>query len=281
MTVDTSQVGLCVETEEFRVSSTRLAQFAAATDDESVRHATGELAPPVFANVPTIQPMVEALRPITKGFVLHGQHDFHFHQPIVPGMSLFARATVQGFKPAPAGVSIIIRLETSDLDGTTVNTQYFSGFVVGDRLDSAVGEPAPHHRWQDASSDRKPIATVEHSLALDQTSRYADAARDYSDYCLKADAARSRGYDAVLVHGMLTMSLVSRAVVAEVCDDDSTRLKRLAGRFSKPVLLLPGQEIRTSIWELGRSGDRRVVAYSAEDASGETVMTHGVAEIEE
>ncbi|MGF1609718.1 MAG: MaoC/PaaZ C-terminal domain-containing protein [Kiloniellales bacterium] len=279
MSFDMTQIGRTIETAEFRVNSLRLAQFAAAIDDESPRHLEGEVATPLFANVPPMQAMLEALRCVTGDFALHGQHDFHFYRPIVPGMRLFSRARVQGLQPSPSGVSIVIRLETRDADKGLVNEQFFTAFVVGAKLEQAAGEAAPAHRLPDEVVATTPLARAIYALQPDQTRRYADAARDYSDYTLDLDAARAKGFDAILVHGMLTMAFASRAVVAEACGADSTNLKRLAGRFSKPVFLLPGQAISTTLWQLGRRDGRRLVGYQAENAAGDIVIKHGLAEI--
>jgi acyl dehydratase len=276
---DVTQIGRTIETPEFRVNSVRLAQFASAIDDDCPPHLEGAVSAPLFANVPPMQAMVEAVHCVTGDFTLHGQHDFHFYRPIVPGMRLLARARVQGLQPSRAGVSIILRLETRDADRGLVNEQFFTGFVAGGALDQAAGEAAPEHRLPDEATSEPPLARAIYAMQPDQTRRYADAARDYSDYTLDLEAARDKGFDAILVHGMLTMAFASRAVVAEACGADSTALKRLAGRFSKPVFLLPGQAIATTLWDLGQRDGRRLVGYQAENAAGEVVIKHGLAEI--
>jgi acyl dehydratase len=102
-------IGMLRDSEEFRTSSHRLAQFARSVDDENPRHLAGEFAPPVFYHVPVMQSMVEVLDKATDGFVLHGEHDFFFHAPIVPGQRLFSTSTLASVRGTRAGTVFVIR----------------------------------------------------------------------------------------------------------------------------------------------------------------------------
>jgi acyl dehydratase len=279
VTFDLSRLGQTRRTEEFRVNTVRLAQFAAAIDDESPAHREGRIASPVFANVPPMQPTIEMLRSVTPAFAFHGQHDFRYHQPIRPGMRLFSQATLQGVIPSPAGVSVVVKSETRDEKEELVDEQYFTAFVAGATLAKGAGEAAPEHKLPDLAKTAKPLAEVKSPMAADQTFRYADAARDYSAYTLRLDAAKVLGFDHLLVHGMLTMAFAGRAVVAKACGGDSATLKRLAGRFSAPVFLAPGQAITTRIWKLDNIEGRQAFGFEASDASGQTVIKNGRAEV--
>lgn len=279
MGFDLSSIGKTRTSVEFRVNTARLGQFAAATSDENPRHLEGAIAPPVFANVPPMQLTVETLLQVTPDFAFHGEHDFHLHRPIMPGMRLRSRATLHGAQPTPAGVAIVIKTQTEELDGKLVDEQYFTALVAGARLDKGVGGTAPDHKVPDAVRAGAPLAKVTYPMDADQTRRYADAARDYSEYALNLEAARAKGLDGVLVHGMLTMAFAGRAVVDKACAGDSARLKRLAGRFAAPVYLVPGQAITTTIWAMEGKGGRKVFAFEATEAGGHPAIKHGIAEV--
>jgi acyl dehydratase len=276
---DATQVGRTILSEEFRVNTVRLAQFAAATNDANPLHAEGRVAPPVFAHVPVMQATVESLLGVTRQFAFHGQHDFHFRQPIRPGLRLCSAATVRGIQPTPAGVSVVIKTATSTHAGELLNEQYFTGFVAKAGLPRAVGEGAPAHRLAEAATEHPPAAEATMGMDADQTRRYADAARDYSDYTLDLAAARAKGLAGLLVHGMCTLAFAGRAVVDKACAGDSTRLMRLACRFSRPLYLVPGQSVRTRIWALGRRDGRATFGFESQDAAGQTVIRHGLAEV--
>jgi acyl dehydratase len=281
VTFDLSQLDRTWRTEEFRVNTVRLAQFAAAIDDESPAHRNGAIAPPLFANVPPMQPCIEALRSVTTEFAFHGEHDFHFHRPIRPGMHLFSQATLRGVVATRGGVSIIVHSKTQEKHGALVDEQYFIAFVAGASLPRSIGEPPPKVSPFSGSTAGAPVARATYPLASDQTFRYADASRDYADYTLRLDAARARGFEHIVVHGMLTMAFAARAVVAQVCAGDSTRLKRFAGRFSNPVFLIPDQALMTRLWKLDSGEGRERFRFETSDAAGNVVMKNGLAEVSE
>ncbi|MBV9359034.1 MAG: dehydratase, partial [Chloroflexi bacterium] len=74
--------------------------------------------------------------------------------------------------------------------------------------------------------------------------------------------------------GVCTMAIAGRAVVHAVCGHDPRRLRRLAVRFSAP--LLPGQDVVTTIWPV-RTGQ---VAFEMLDSEGTVVLTNGLARVD-
>jgi acyl dehydratase len=276
---DPSLLGQAIRSEEFRVNTVRLAQFAAATNDANPQHHEGRIAPPVFAHVPVMQATIETLHRVTTAFALHGEHDFRFHEPIRPGMRLYSSAQLIGVHATEAGAAIVIKTETHTDSEQALNEQYFTALVAKESVAAPAGEAAPDHRVPDSVTAGPPIASVTAVLDADQTRRYADAARDYSDYTMNAGAARAKGLEAPLVHGMLTLALAGNAVVEHACGADSARLKRLACRFSAPLYLVPGQALTTRLWHLDRRDGRAAHAFEARDAGGRIVLKHGVAEV--
>ena len=73
---------------------------------------------------------------------------------------------------------------------------------------------------------------------------------------------------------------MSRAVIEACCAGESRRLRRLAVRFSGLLLMAPGQWLTTVIWATGPRGDRDGFAFEALDGKGQTVITHGLAEVD-
>ncbi|MGH8527951.1 MAG: MaoC/PaaZ C-terminal domain-containing protein, partial [Gammaproteobacteria bacterium] len=121
------------------------------------------------------------------------------------------------------------------------------------------------------------VARVAICVAADQTHRYADASGDRSPIHLDADFARTVGLPGIIVHGMCTMAMTGRAVVEHVCAGNPAGLKRLAVRFSHPVL--PGQEITTHIWAAGGRDGRAVYAFETLNPAKKAVIRDGLAEV--
>jgi len=264
-------IGISRDSEEFRTSSHRLAQFARSVDDENPRHLAGEFAPPVFSHVPVMQSMVEVLDKLTGDFVLHGEHDFFFHAPIVPGQRLFTASTLTSVRGTRAGTTFVIRSETVTHDGKAVCTQYSTCLVRGEPSDAAHGETPP----------ARPViaktqgASAQYDLTPDQTRRYADAARDYSGYTIDPAVAAKAGFPAPIVHGMCTLSFAARAVVDDHCGGQTPRLKRLGCRFAHPLFLTPGQSITVDHW----AGQDGLVGFEASDSAGNIVIKNGYAQV--
>ena len=264
-------IGLTRDTEEFRTSTHRFAQFAKSVDDANPKHLVGAVGSPVFAHVPVMQSMVEVLQKTTSEFILHGEHDFVFHAPMRPGQRWFSESRLIGAKGTRAGVVFIIRSDTRTHEGQPISTQYSSCLAPGATATGSVGEgvpPRPAAPGGDGQTTRYP-------LAADQTLRYADAARDYSPYTLDAAAAAKVGYPAPLVHGMLTLALAARAVVDGPARGEMARLKRLGCRFAHPLLLTPGQAVSVTV----RTGPDGIVGFEATDAAGSVVISNGYAEV--
>jgi acyl dehydratase len=274
---DLSRLGWSRDSEEFRVNTTRLAAFAQAINDENPDHLAGRLAPPVFAHIPVMQSMVEVLGRVTPDFPVHGEHDFHLLQPIEPGQRLFSRSTCQGILQTGAGVAIIIKSETKAEAGNPVNAQYTTAFVHKAKIEKSRGEAGPEKPTGEHAG--QPLAEVTHRVDDDQTWRYADAARDYSPYALDAASAKAKGFPAPIMHGMCTISFAGRAIIERALEGKSRRLKRLGGRFSHPVFMVPGQSLVTRLWQGPARDGRRTILFETSNAEGRTVIKNGFAEV--
>jgi acyl dehydratase len=276
-TFNVDGLGTWSEPFEFKVDRDRTVAYAKATNDEGVRHLSGELAPPVFAIVPVFDGMIPTLFEVVPAellpFVLHGEQDMRFHRPIVPGMTLASRAMVTGFASKPSGTTVSVKLETRAGDGELVNEQWMVSFFRGFSAGESAGETAPAHAFDAALRDRAPLAEVAQHVDEDQTFRYSEASGDPMPIHLDEEVAKASGLPGIIAHGLCTMAFTSRAVIGTAAGGDPTRLKRLAVRFSKPVL--PGQDITTRIWESAPG----TVSFETTSSGGDVVIKDGLAEV--
>lgn len=279
---DDSGLNTWTEDERFEVTSERLAEYAAATNDPIPTHRTGDIAPPVFAIVPVFEallvPAVDVLPVELIPRVVHGEQDFHFHRPIRPGDKLVSRGKMIGYEGLENGTRAAIYLECRTEEGELVNEQYVTTFVRGFDAGKTMGELSPNHRFDEALRAGAPVATVVQHVDDDQTFRYSPASGDPMPIHLDEEVARDAGLPGIIAHGLCTMAFTSWAVLTEVAGSDVNRLKRFAVRFSKMVL--PGDDLETRIWRKGSSDG--VTTYAFETARGsDFVITDGLAEIAE
>jgi len=287
MTTDTAPafkeeaIGTPGDPVEFEVERERIAAYAAATNDPIPAHAAGELAPPVFSIAPAFQAMGMASMSVIPaellGAILHGEQDFHYHRPIVPGMKLETVATPIGIRQRSSGVIVVVRTETSTDGGELVTDAYSTTFVRGASGVEDVGEEAPGHRFDESLREGEPAATVQQSYDEDQTYRYAEASGDPMQIHLDEEFARAVGMPGIIIHGLCTMAFTSRAAIESFSPDDPTRLRRLAVRFSK--VAFPEQTITTRLWQAGERDGRTSYAYETTSDSGDVVIKDGWAEI--
>lgn len=274
--------GLDVWTEEkrFEVTRERLVEYAKATNDPIPAHLAGDVASPVFAIVPVFEALTEpALEVVPLSFfgrVVHGEQDFVFHRPIAPGETLVSRAKMTGYEGLPNGTRGTVYLETRSEDGELVNEQYVTLFVRGVDAGEAAGVLGPVFPFDEALREQPPVAEVVQHVDDDQTFRYGPAAGDPMPIHLDDEIARDSGLPGIIAHGLCTMAFTSWAVLTELGGSDVGRLKRLAVRFSKPVL--PGQDLRTRVWRVGSADG--VTTYRYETSVGDDLVVRaGLAEI--
>jgi len=275
------KLGQWTEGPEFKVEADRTKAYAAATNDANAAHANGEVAPPVFAVVPIWDTMAGAMAgvvpPEVLMLVVHGEQDMRFHQPIVPGAVLRSSAAPIGIHVKPNGTSVIVKVETRDESGDLVVEQYMTSFFRGVSDGDSGGDEAPEHKLSAETKAASPVATVTQTLDTDQTYRYAEASGDNMPIHLDADIAKSVGLPGIIIHGLCTMAFTSVAAVQELCGGDSTKLRRLAVRFSRPVL--PGQEITTTFWAAGDNAGHPVFGYETRNGDGDVVIKDGLVAI--
>lgn len=281
VTFEDAGLGQWTEDEVFEVTAERIAEYAAATNDPIQAHRDGEIAPPVFAVVPTFFSMAPAALEVAPVDLLmklvHGEQDFHFHQPIRPGDTLTCRARATGYASLSTGSTVVVYAETKNQRGELVNEQWITAFFRGVDAGRSVGDLAPGHALDEAVAARPPVASVTAHVDEDQTFRYSPASGDPMPIHLDEEIAQMSGLPGIINHGLCTMAFTSWAALQQFADGDVTKLKRFAVRFAKPVL--PGQDITTDFWALSDATvEHGTRAYGFKTTVEDTVViTDGLA----
>ena len=280
MSFDLSLIGRWSQEFEHHADTDRIKAYAEATNDDNPQHTAGTIAPPGYASIPSLAPILAAVRAFVAGEALtgsvHSDQDTCLFRPIVPGMTLHTRAAVVGLVPARSGTEVQVKCQTRDVAGDLVNEGYSTLFLRGVTGAQAIGQALPDHHMPAELRGTAPMASVASVIADDQTFRYAAASGDHTRIHLDAVYAASLGLPGIILHGLCTMAIVSGALVAHACRGDSTRLRRLAVHFSRPVL--PGQQITTRIFAPIPPRDR-TYTFTVVNPAGKAVIQDGLAEI--
>ncbi|HEY3723376.1 MAG TPA: MaoC/PaaZ C-terminal domain-containing protein [Acidimicrobiia bacterium] len=275
------KLGQWTEGPEFKVEAERTKAYAQATNDPIPAHLSGQVAPPVFAVVPIWDTIAGAMAgvvpPEVLMLVVHGEQDMRLYQQMIPGMVLSSRAAPVGIHVKPNGTTVVAKVETRDQSGALVAEQYMTSFFRGVSDGESAGEAAPKHKLEGATKATEPVGSITQQLDADQTYRYAEASGDNMPIHLDAEVAKSVGLPGIIIHGLCTMAFTSWAAIEEVCAGDPARLKRLAVRFSRPVL--PGQTITTTFWRSGDEDGNAGFGFETRNGDGEVVIKDGLAEV--
>src|SRR5947199_965494 len=245
----------------------RVKAYAAATNDDNEAYMSGKYAPPVFGVVPTWDGMLRAaaaiIPPDAMPFIVHGEQDMHFHQPLVPGQTLKTRSEAYAVRVGRSGTRFTNRVVSTDESGQLVLEQFNTVFIRGMSDGESGGPDKPDHAFDESLRDKKVSEFTVH-VDDDQTYRYRDASGDQMPIHVDDASAQNVGLPGIIVHGLCTMAMTSQAIVKTVCDGDPARLKRLAVRFAKNVF--PGNDVVTTIFEAGTTAEGRQ-AYAFEATS--------------
>lgn len=262
------------------IEADRARAYAAATNDPNPAYEAGKVAPPVFGVVPVWPTMFEAVGavvpPEAAMFIVHGEQDMHFHQPLVPGRSLTTTAEAFSARVGGSGTRFTVKVTSDDTDsGEPVLTQYVTLFIRGMSDGESGGPDKPGHDFPDGAREHL-VGTHSVHVDDDQTFRYRDASGDTMPIHVDDDFAKSVGLPGIIAHGLCTMAMCSQSVITTVAAGDPTRLRRLAVRFAANVF--PGHDVETSIYEAGERDGAKVYAFEAA-SQGAIVVKHGLAEV--
>ena len=265
--LDLGAVGTWTSPLDITAEPAEAAAYARATDDPNSSYAHG-VTPPLFVVALVVRPMqlcIDALaNTAAQATIVHARHDVHFHRPVRAGDTVRVSASAIGVEQRRSGVLAVIRVRTSDGTGAPINDQYASLLFRGlDRYDRA-GESAPALVGVEPEG---PVTVHERPTTADQALRYADASGDRNRIHLDAEFARSVGLRGVILQGLCTLAMASRAVTEDLCDGAPTALTRLAARFSAAVI--PGDTLEVQVQ---RAAGSRHAAFGVQ-VKGAAVIT--------
>jgi len=176
--------------------------------------------------------------------VLHGETSIEIHRPLPVEGELIGSTTFGPFYDKGADKGTVARQtrEIRDADGNLLVTVRNGSFLRGDGGQGGSSEPQPKPR---PLPDRPADEVVTLTTAANQAMIYR-LSGDYNPLHIDPEVAKVGGFDRPILHGLATFGVAGRAVLAALCGNDASRLKRLDARFASPVY--PGETIRTEIW---------------------------------
>lgn len=180
--------------------------------------------------------------------LLHGEQFFTMDAVIEPGKIYVGTFQVLDVldKGPGKGALLFLRKELREKGLPTVVSTVTSTYFL--RGDGGCGgtttvAPAPH-----AIPERAPDL----SCTMQTLARAALIYRlsgDYNPIHADPTLARQAGFERPILHGLCSLGVATRAILASCCNEEPERLKSLQLRFSSPVY--PGETLITDIWREG------------------------------
>jgi len=261
--------------------ATGLALAEVTFDDEPSYH-TGEALPPLSTAGLTIDSYFEChSNNIDPGAITeqiggaHAESDVYFHAPIHAGQKVNWNCSISGVSMNPAGTLTTIKMVVSDEHGGPLVTHLWTSIAIRGTTEFVGGEPLPDHRFPAQARVHK-VGSETFLIPSDHGEAYFQAAGDPAPHSRFLEKALAEGHPGLILQGMCSFGIASGVVVRLGGDGDSRRLRRLAVRFSSPVLL--GNELTVEVFKMATKPDgTREVAFEARQ--GDTIcLSHGRAE---
>jgi acyl dehydratase len=290
MSVETSDPTIQLDTAprlyEGVVDAQAAAAYAKATFDPLPDYLEGRAVPPLYSAVLLLPALDEtmhacidagALDGLSEGPVkgVHAEHDIYFHAPIHPDQRVRWDAQIRSVHQTPAGVLITQQLLVRDHEDRPLIEHLWSTMMLRCTTRALGGPPVPDHRYPDAARGHViGIETI--AIPRNQGEIYGAASGDNVGHALSDEIARSEGYASKILQGMCSFAICTGAAIRIGAEGDPIRLRRVACRFSAPVI--QGDDLEIECVEVGALDDgTSVVAFEARQ--GDTLcISHGRAE---
>ena len=266
--------GKAYATKTFVVTADRIEAFARATNDENERYFAGDdsVGSPVFPIVGSFESYMEAGMDPELGAdllrLVHGSEEHVLHKPIRVGDTLTVTPVLESVESKESGETFTVGAVQTDEAGEVVAETRGTMFIRGTGSRRAAVADA-------RVSEEEHEIVYEESTKVDEDlpARYAEASGDHNPIHLDEATAKMAGLPGVILHGMCTMAIATKAAVNGLAGGDPTRVKRVSLRFSRPVL--PGQELTTRLWATGEG----VYGFETYNPKGSAVIKSGIVEV--
>ncbi|PWN49382.1 hypothetical protein IE53DRAFT_388397 [Violaceomyces palustris] len=223
--------------------------------------------------------------------IVHGEQSIQILKPIplVSGQGWKLKKRVCGVHDKPSG--LILETEVNlispvgHVHATMIGSAFYRGGGQGTGYSkSIVSKQQPSKSASTAAANRTPDLRISERTTPSQAILYR-LSGDYNPLHVDPEIGRKGGLGGVILHGLCSYGHAARAVLKAVepkdgRPDSSTKpeLEFISARFTSPVR--PGDELETSVWILGESGDQLVeVAFEQTVKGGKKSLGGGYARI--
>lgn len=205
--------------------------------------------------------------------VVHSEQRLVVHAPLPPAGKVSTTSRVLGVADKGAEKGAVVYVEHTIADAASGATYATVVLTLYCRGDGGFGgpnlDPFPVHPIPQRAPDRERRQPV----PANQAALYRHAIKDANPLHIDPAVAKAVGFDQPLLHGLCTYGFAARAIIADWCDDDPSRIRSFDVRFAAPFF--PGETLVTRSWR-----DGAVISFECEAAErGAVIFRSGRCEI--
>jgi len=208
---------------------------------------------PTFGVIPALDGMAGLVTGVVPGLnidlskVLHGEQFIKILKPLPATAKLTNTFKIQDILDKGKGMVLLVEVESRDETGDIVLLNQMSIFVVG--AGGFGGARSSEHLINVSTiPPRQPDASTEYQTSADQAALYRMTG-DLNPLHISPDFAAMGGFKTPILHGLCSFGISVRQIMERYADNDPARVLAMKVRMSKPVL--PGQKLRTDMWQEG------------------------------
>jgi acyl dehydratase len=189
--------------------------------------------------------------------ILHGEQSFTIFKPLPAAGTVRGEYEVTAIEDRGAEKGAIMHVTKSlfEANSNELIASVASVYMLrGDGGQGAFGTPppAPEPIEQTTPDHVIEIATLPQAALIYRLSG------DLNPIHADPAAAAKAGFPRPILHGLCSMGLATRALIATIAGHNPARLKSVSIRFSKPVF--PGETLRVEIFGTGQTFRFRAIA---------------------
>ncbi len=262
------------------VNPERTRAYAKATNEINPRYYESDetklAIPPLFPVTMFIDPMIQIVTDDTLNLdilrMVHGEQEILYHRSLRPREKIKTKVELDSIDIKDAGDILCAKM--TGYAGEDLVFEMRAGlFFKKAKRETKASKP----KIKEDPSERLILVKQQMKVTSDQSVRYAAASGDDNPIHVDKDIAMAAGLPDIILHGLCTLAFATQAIVDTLANGDPTKIKRIKGRFSKPVFM--NDTLTTEGWVLEESETRKIIGFETKNEAGEVVLKQGSIEL--
>ena len=267
-------IGYAIHRDYGNFSLNEIKQYVDATGDDFSKYSQSTVAPPFFFSrelYPLFhQIMTHKDLKINLLKMIHGRQNLKIYEFLGLDQKFSITMSIADILDTPAGELLLIKTEGFSNGKLIIEAE--TGFLVrGTEKKREEGELKKETLASSEESNKNEIKILI-KTKQGQEKKYAKVSKDTNPLHTNYLFARAAGFPGRILHGVCVMAMCSNSLVDELAGKDTTRMREISVRFSRPVI--PGDTL-TLIGHAEKKGQLNEVSFNVYSGKNKPVINSG------